>query len=604
MYIYLAKNFLSEDKLLKQFNYEIKDTPCISETLDSIYNDLQFTSYKSILFHLYTIKFTIDEIKKIQNEINEVFPKAFICGTSTNGDICDGHLAEYGMVMAVSIFESTDIDVRLFECELGQETSAGIDICTYLNGSSKIKAAEIFITLKSINSHRILSEIEKCNHDIDIFGGGSAGEIISSDDTKVFDKNMVTKNGVIVVTYSGDDFYIDVHHAIGWKPLGKELTVTKIDGKRLYEINNTPASEVYSKYLDIQADDDFFSNILEFPIMTYQHGQPVLRLPFECYKEDGSIFLAADIDIGAPINLSYGDPDVIKGDVNELVKTVESFAPQAIFLYSCGVRRLYWKYLINKETVPFSNIAPVSGFYSSGEIMKIDDYIIEHHVTLIAISMREGGKAKAQPTGNIEKNIPMTDEQKIHSQISMVRCLANFINVTSAELEEANKKLQVIADTDELTGLYNRRLLDQLLKNAVDSANKFNLDMVVGIVDIDDFKEVNDTFGHAAGDKVLREITTALNKELHRMPGGVLGRWGGEEFLFIAPQFKLDDIYDNFEAARKRVSSINIEGIGVKTISLGITAFISGDTPSTIFARADAALYEAKKTGKNRTCRK
>ena len=149
--------------------------------------------------------------------------------------------------------------------------------------------------------------------------------------------------------------------------------------------------------------------------------------------------LAAGIRQGSKVNLSYGDPDVIKSDVEDVIWNVRSFAPQALFLYSCGVRRLYWKYLINKETGPFSLIAPVSGFYSSGEIMRMGSNIIEHHVTLIAIGMREGAQAMSQPTGIGDKEIEVPEEQKMHGQLSMVRRLANFINVIEAEKRSSNK---------------------------------------------------------------------------------------------------------------------------------------------------------------------
>lgn len=587
---------------MKQYNYELTDVSDVRDALDSIYKEIGDSSYKSLLFHLYTIRFTTEEIKIVQKQILDTFSDACIGGTSTNGDICDGHLAEYGMVMAVSVFEESDAKVRLFDCSPGQESDIGAAIADYIENTDRIVAAELLITLKSINSHDVLSAVEACRKDIILFGGGSANEDISATDTKVFNEDCVTTTGVLVVTYSGTNLHVDVHHAIGWKPLGKELTVTKITGKRLYEIDNVPAGKVYSKYLDIHADEDFFSNILEFPIMSHQHGYEVLRLPFACYEEDNSILLAADIDLGTPINLSYGDPDVIRSDVKELSNKVKVFAPQAIFLYSCGVRRLYWKYLINKETVPFSMIAPVAGFYSSGEIMRMGKNIIEHHVTLIAIGMREGGEAKAQPTGEGEMILPMTEEQKMHSQISMVRRLANFINVTSAELQQANDKLKEMAATDELTGLYNRRMLDKIAYDTLERVEKCNLDMVLGIVDIDNFKQINDTYGHAAGDRVLKEISSAMCSEVEKLPGGIFGRWGGEEFLFIAPSIKLDSVVSKIEEARKRVSSTAIEGIGNRTVSVGVTAYVKGDTIESIFARADAALYEAKETGRNKLC--
>ncbi|SDB11857.1 diguanylate cyclase (GGDEF) domain-containing protein [Pseudobutyrivibrio sp. YE44] len=587
---------------MKQYNYELTSIDQAHNAINNIFEQIADIPYSSILFHLYTIQFNQEEIKELQQLIIDSFPSAQICGTTTNGDICDGHLAEYGLVMAVSLFESTKTEVQLIECQPGDESQVGLKVQQIIDATDNIKAAEILITLKSINSHTILDLTEKCHKDIAVFGGGSSSIDVASTDTMVISNEDICHNGVLLITYSGDDFNIDIHHAIGWKPLGKTLTATKIVGKRLYELDNVPAGKIYSKYLDIQPDEDFFNNILEFPIMSYQHGNEVLRLPFSCNRDDGSIILAADIDEGTPINLSYGDPEVIRADVNELKNIVEDFAPQAVFLYSCGVRRLYWKYLINKETGIFSSIAPVCGFYSSGEIMRIGDYIVEHHVTLIAISMREGGKAIAQPTGNGDKKLPMTAEQKMHSQISMVRRLANFINVTAAELQEANDKLQEMADTDELTGFYNRRMLDKLLSDAIYRANKYNIKMSLGIIDIDDFKEVNDTYGHDAGDIVLKELSKAMFHEVDKLPSGIFGRWGGEEFLFLAPTLELDKIAANIEAARKRVSSIEIDGIGIRTISIGVTEFAPGDTWETVFKRADEALYEAKNSGKNKMC--
>ncbi|SFB74119.1 sensor domain-containing diguanylate cyclase [Butyrivibrio sp. YAB3001] len=587
---------------MKQFNYELTNPSEANNALNEVYHYTSSHPYKSILFHLYSIVFTDEQINLVQQTIQDIYPDASIGGTSSNGDICDGHLAEYGMVMAVSVFDSTDTIAHMYACALGKESEIGKAIRETIDTTPEIRAAEVLITLKTINSHKVLNEIEKCNKDVMIFGGGSANEDISETYTSVINATDVCHSGVLLITYAGNDFNIDIHHAIGWKPLGKDLTATRIEGKTLYELDDIPAAQIYSRYLDIQADDDFFANILEFPIMSTQHGQHVLRLPFSCNSEDGSILLAADLDKGTKVNLSYGDPDVIKGDVEALTYTVRDFAPQAIFLYSCGVRRLYWKYLINKETGPFSKIAPVSGFYSSGEIMRMDDYLIEHHVTLIAISMREGGFAKAQPTGNGDKKIEMSEEQKMHGQISMVRRLANFINVTAAELRAANEELQQMAETDSLTGLYNRRMLDNLVRLAVEHSNHLNINLIFGIIDIDDFKATNDTFGHAQGDIVLKELTSIAKEKIMTVKNGIIGRWGGEEFLFILPDTELSEAKELVDSIRIKISQTDFGEVGHKTISIGMTQYIQNESAEDVFHRADAALYEAKETGKNKLC--
>ena len=587
---------------MKQFNYEFTQAGDVAKALEEVYNYTERHGYKSIMFHLYSIVFTEEQISQVQEMIRDMYSDACIGGTSSNGDICDGHLAEYGMVMSVSVFESTDVKVYLFECPENGEKDLGEKIRQTIDSTENIKAAEILITLKSINSHIILNEAEKCRGDVKIFGGGSANVEIAQSYTCVMSRDKISHAGVMLATYSGDDLQVDIRHAIGWKPLGKDLTVTRIEGKRLYELDGVPAEAVYSKYLDIKADDDFFSNMLEFPIMSTQHGQHVLRLPFSCNSEDGSIILAADLDKGTTVNLSYGDPDVIRSDVSELVDHVRDFAPQAIFLYSCGVRRLYWKYLINKETGPFSRIAPVSGFYSSGEIMRMDDHLIEHHVTLIAISMREGGRAQAQPTGIGDKEITMTEEQKMHGQISMVRRLANFINVTAAELRAANEELQQMADTDPLTGMYNRRVLDTFVREATGRLKSLGLGFLLGIVDIDDFKATNDTFGHAEGDKVLVGISSMLKEHVTAKNQAIIGRWGGEEFLFMIPKVNVAQAVEYMDIVREKIAETGFDGIGHKTISIGITECKDGDSVDDIFRRADEALYEAKGTGKNRIC--
>ena len=587
---------------MKQFNYEFKNVKDVAAALSEVSSYTADYPYRSILFHLYSMMFDDDQISEVQSEILDLFPDARIGGTSSNGDICDGHLEDYGMVMAVSVFETTETATYLFECENGQESVVGGKIRYIIDNTEGIRAAEILITLKSINSKTVLEEVESCNEKVKIFGGGSAGPNISDTDTKVINEKAISHSGVILITYSGEDFKVDIHNAIGWKPLGRDLKATKIEGKRLYELDGVPAAQIYSKYLDIQADEDFSNNILEFPIMTWQNGQSVLRLPFSCNSEDGSIILAAALDEGAKVNLSYGDPEVIRGDVTELLETVKNFAPQAIFLYSCGVRRLYWKYLINKETGPFSKLAPVCGYYSSGEIMRAEKKILEHHVTLIAISMREGGHADAQPTGIGDKKIEMSEEQKIHGQISMVRRLANFINVTAAELRAANEELQEMADTDALTGLNNRRILDNTVRTALIHAETFGIKLAIGIIDIDDFKYVNDTYGYAVGDEVLVTVAKLLDKEISKTRSAVIGRWGGEEFLFILPNLEIEEARLRVESIREKIERNDFGDIGTRTVSIGMTSYAPGDSADDVFQRADAALYEAKGTGKNRVC--
>ncbi len=166
------------------------------------------------------------------------------------------------------------------------------------------------------------------------------------------------------------------------------------------------------------------------------------------------------------------------------------------------------------------------------------------------------------------------------------------IEQLSKELEET----KIEASRDTLTGLFNRKKFDMVLEKLVDKKKIFSLI----IFDVDDFKYINDTFGHQAGDLVLKKIGETLLKNLR--PGTPIFRIGGEEFAIIIPELCVDKAKNIAERLRKifEVKEISYEDhmIDLKA-TFGVTCYKEGDTPETIVKRADKALYEGKKQGKN-----
>ncbi|MFM9012834.1 MAG: GGDEF domain-containing protein, partial [Gemmatimonadota bacterium] len=118
------------------------------------------------------------------------------------------------------------------------------------------------------------------------------------------------------------------------------------------------------------------------------------------------------------------------------------------------------------------------------------------------------------------------------------------------------------------------------------------------LVDLDDFKRVNDTYGHNAGDDVLRGVARLLQQR-GRLSDTV-GRWGGEEFVLVCPGTTLLEAHALAESLRERIASRDFSGVGRRTASLGVATARPGETPDALLARADEALYEAKSAGRNR----
>ena len=178
--------------------------------------------------------------------------------------------------------------------------------------------------------------------------------------------------------------------------------------------------------------------------------------------------------------------------------------------------------------------------------------------------------------------------------------LEEMVDVRTAEIEQARTELQWIAMSDVLTGLANRRAIMTALGNAIGRALQLDEPLAILLCDIDHFKKINDELGHLAGDEVLIEFSSRVNRFITQPE--VAGRYGGEEFLMILPgsrhairrrvlelQSAIRETPYVFAAAQRHV-----------TFSGGVAFLRNGDTPLTIIARADAALYVAKKNGRDR----
>ncbi|MES2581253.1 MAG: GGDEF domain-containing protein [Pseudomonadota bacterium] len=168
----------------------------------------------------------------------------------------------------------------------------------------------------------------------------------------------------------------------------------------------------------------------------------------------------------------------------------------------------------------------------------------------------------------------------------------------TSELRDKNKELERLSVTDRLTGLFNRLRLDHVLADELHRSQRYTSCFSLVLLDIDHFKSVNDTHGHAVGDAVLVEVARRLGEGTREID--VVGRWGGEEFLVICPDTNFDGAMATAEKLRALIASQAFAVVGTKTSSFGVASFRNGDTVSAIMARADAALYRSKAHGRNR----
>ena len=196
-----------------------------------------------------------------------------------------------------------------------------------------------------------------------------------------------------------------------------------------------------------------------------------------------------------------------------------------------------------------------------------------------------------------EENDTLILERKIVGLSNKVKSLEDH----AEDLKDNLRKKHEEAITDPLTGLYNRAAYIQALEKAWLSWKEQNVQATLLVWDIDHFKLLNDRYGHAAGDKVLQSIARKFKSSLDE--NDIVARFGGEEFVML---LNGKSIQDGEQLAEKIRSIISTTEFTYKqqplqvTISCGVAAFVDSDTPTTIFERADKALYKAKRTGRNK----
>lgn len=264
-----------------------------------------------------------------------------------------------------------------------------------------------------------------------------------------------------------------------------------------------------------------------------------------------------------------GAPNTLAFTINDLhvagLSAVSGFASAQVDMST----------LIQGQTVQFFKLRNTVIF------KKFDDaWLIEFmHISL---PTTEHGSNESYPVKELEDRMAV-----------LTRLVDERTAALSAALDE-NKRL---AATDKLTGAFNRRILDENLLTEVQRSERYGDPFSVILLDIDFFKNINDRYGHLAGDQFLTEFTRLIGQRIRSTD--ILGRWGGEEFLVLSPKTSIGEISILAETLRKAVESHDFGLSEPCTVSAGISAYAAGDTPEKLLQRADLALYQAKRNGRN-----
>lgn len=349
------------------------------------------------------------------------------------------------------------------------------------------------------------------------------------------------------------------------------LTGTQQDRKRLAD--------------QITVLDDAFA-----ALVTIAFGQPeesaLIQEAYQLWQENRAIGLAL---VAAPVTVEQMGSPALQDFSSRLEKMLE-FLDRA---HRLGDREI-GEEIEEFEAVRRLILGLISVVFVVGLLLAVGSALVLAHSILQPVKVLKSAAA-ALRAGELATRVQPLGRGELAD-------LMESFNAMAADLQQKQRQLAELAITDPLTGLFNRREFMQQLTAELERAGRYGHPVVLLMCDLDHFKQVNDSYGHQAGDQVLQSFARTLRDQLRQ--GDLVARYGGEEFIALLPETSLEASLVSAERIRLAVAALPVDttsGPVSLTVSIGCAEFPrNGATGETVLAAADRALYRAKEAGRNR----
>jgi diguanylate cyclase (GGDEF)-like protein len=582
-------------KIMKQKVFSIANMLYLDDLIHhhNILSDYENSS--CTLIQIYDVNVISTIGLSIKFRFCSLFPNAVIVGASTVAQICNDNITTHNVVVGFTFFSKTHLSVIFKSCDGVDEYKVGVSIADEISKVEHVVAVMLLTTPLSLDLNRFMDGINHIHHEFIFFGGGAA-DYNAIGVTHISSGDKILEKGSIAVVFSSQHLRCKIYKSSGWQSLSKEMVVTDSDGVWIKKIDNENAFNVYSKYINIQNDDYFFQNAIDFPFIFNRDGEDYVRSPVDV-NDAGEIKFLGDINSGETFKIGYGNPEIIINSMFNIKKNIEAFQPEALFVFACCCRYYLLQDNADLEIKPLNELAPIVGFYTYGEFMSDEGNVKLLNSTLILVAFKESETSSVLSSEEIkEPYFPLNKNVQIISR------LVHFILRVSEELEHSNEALALLSKTDKLTGLNNRMFLDAELNKCITLSSTSERIMEKSfsllLLDVDYFKRINDDYGHLIGDEVLVSLSNLIKNNLR--PSDSIGRWGGEEFLIIIPESSFNIAMHVAEKVRQLVESYLFPSDLKLTCSIGVCNYQKNDTSHSIVSRVDRALYMAKNHGRNK----
>jgi len=394
---------------MKQFAFEYTSPTKLATDLGRVSDWARGKSIRNIWIQVYVTDEQGDCFLPIRDTIALCLPEAKYVVTHAGTMFAADEVSQSAALIVCNLFEdpATRLELKQFPFDAEHYESTVDEAIQYINANPWIKLIS-FNTGSDLSGIRNMDRLaESIDPDIQITGGAAITPTLSVQ-AMVFSSGGNLSASALVMTFiGGDNFHVRTDVIVGWKPIGKEFTVTKSEGPVLYELDEAPAFELYKKYLKIESKPGMIvAQTIEFPLCFEENGVLFLRCPF-ILNEDGSmVMMMNDLDNGKKVRLSFGSPDVILDGIAASLNEIATFEPQVISVNSCLGRLFFWGENLRNELTGFRKVCTSSGFLTGGELLRRGSRIRIFNETMVTTSMREGEKT---PDGSGVRSVPRSE---------------------------------------------------------------------------------------------------------------------------------------------------------------------------------------------------
>ena len=444
---------------MKLLNFSYTDIDSLVEFIES--NSIPNSN--SVLIQLFYSNTDINKIYSIRESLISILPNASLMVTSTAGIISDGLIKDNEIIASFSIFKNSTTK-SISYCSLNID-----EILNNLaNGfiTEKTKLLLVYVNTFLFDSECLLKKITQRFPKI-VIAGGNAGDDNKFEKCDIFSYSCKSCD-VVFAAIDSDTLHVETKFLFNWHTIGKELTITKSEGNRVYEINNIKTIEIYKHYLGQEVVDNILIHGTQFPLIYNDNGIDVARAPIILH-EDGSLTFAGMISQESKVRFGYANVEFINQYNQENLFDEFFHKNEAIYIFSCTARRAMLGTYLNDEISLINEIAPTSGFITYGEFFhdskSCSNNLLNITTTYVILNEEESSE-------KIQKNNTYTTTE---NRDITLKALTTLVSRTSEELDE------------------NIYYLEQF-KRAIDEASIFSVTDEKGII-----KDANKNFEIISG---------------------------------------------------------------------------------------------------------